>query len=79
MEKTATLNVRVSPAIKQQAEEILSRLGVPMSTAIENRLQWIICPLSSRQRKRLFQSLMRHSHLFTLSLQILYLHQIFHA
>ncbi|MCI8567230.1 MAG: type II toxin-antitoxin system RelB/DinJ family antitoxin [Lachnospiraceae bacterium] len=41
MEKTATLNVRVSPAIKQQAEEILSRLGVPMSTAIDMYLNQI--------------------------------------
>ena len=34
MEKTATLNLRVNPNVKKRAEEVLSRLGVPMSTAI---------------------------------------------
>ena len=34
MEKTATLNLRVNPTVKEQAEIVLSRLGVPMSTAI---------------------------------------------
>lgn len=35
MEKTATLNLRVNPMVKQQAEDVLNRLGVPMSTAID--------------------------------------------
>ena len=35
MEKTATLNLRVNPAVKERAEAVLSRLGVPMSTAID--------------------------------------------
>lgn len=39
--KTATLNCRVNPDAKQQAEAILSRLGIPMSTAIDMYLQQI--------------------------------------
>lgn len=35
MEKTATLNLRVNPALKEQAEDILRQLGIPMSTAID--------------------------------------------
>ena len=35
MEKTATLNLRVNPTVKQRAEDVLSRLGIPMSTAID--------------------------------------------
>lgn len=35
MEKTATLNLRVNPAVKQRAEDVLTRLGIPMSTAID--------------------------------------------
>ena len=31
MEKTATLNLRVNPAVKQRAEAVLTRLGIPMS------------------------------------------------
>lgn len=34
MEKTATLNLRITPTVKQQAEDVLTRLGIPMSTAI---------------------------------------------
>ena len=41
MEKTATLNLRVNPNVKKQAEEVLSRLGVPMSTAIDMYLNQI--------------------------------------
>ena len=41
MEKTATLNLRVNPTVKQQAEDVLSRLGVPMSTAIDMYLNQI--------------------------------------
>ncbi len=32
MEKTATLNLRVNPMVKERAEAVLSKLGVPMST-----------------------------------------------
>ena len=33
MEKTATLNLRVNPTVKERAEAVLSKLGVPMSIA----------------------------------------------
>jgi addiction module RelB/DinJ family antitoxin len=35
MEQSATLNLRVKPTVKQRAEDVLSHLGIPMSTAIE--------------------------------------------
>lgn len=35
MEKTATLNLRVNPILKEQTESILQRLGIPMSTAVD--------------------------------------------
>ena len=41
MEKTATLNLRVNPAVKQRAEAVLTRLGIPMSTAIDMYLNQI--------------------------------------
>lgn len=41
MEKTATLNLRVNPKVKEQAEAVLSRLGVPMSVAIDIYLKQI--------------------------------------
>ncbi|MDC7290613.1 type II toxin-antitoxin system RelB/DinJ family antitoxin [Blautia schinkii] len=41
MEKTATLNLRVNPTVKERAEAVLSRLGVPMSTAIDIYLNQI--------------------------------------
>jgi addiction module RelB/DinJ family antitoxin len=41
MEKSATLNLRVNPNVKQRAEEVLSRLGIPMSTAIDMYLNQI--------------------------------------
>ena len=41
MEKTATLNLRVNPTVKSRAEEVLSRLGIPMSTAIDIYLNQI--------------------------------------
>lgn len=41
MEKTATMNLRVNPVVKEQAEQVLSRLGVPMSTAIDMYLNQI--------------------------------------
>ena len=41
MEKTATLNLRVNPTVKQWAEEVLTRLGIPMSTAIDIYLNQI--------------------------------------
>ena len=44
MEKTATLNLRVNPEVKERAEKVLAQLGVPMSTAI-NMYLIIISPL----------------------------------
>ena len=41
MEKTATLNLRVNPSLKKRAEEVLARLGIPMSTAIDIYLNQI--------------------------------------
>ena len=41
MEKTATLNLRVNPVVKARAEEVLSQLGMPMSTAIDIYLNQI--------------------------------------
>jgi len=41
MEKTTTLNLRVNPTVKQRAEEVLSQLGMPMSTAIDIYLKQI--------------------------------------
>ncbi len=41
MEKTATLNLRVDPTLKEQAENILQRLGIPMSTAVNMFLNQI--------------------------------------
>ena len=41
MEKTATLNLRVNPKVKKQAEEVLDRLGIPMSVAIDMYLNQI--------------------------------------
>jgi DNA-damage-inducible protein J len=41
MEKTQMLNVRVSPIVKQQAEDVLKQLGIPMATAIDMYLRQI--------------------------------------
>lgn len=41
MEKSTTLNLRVNPMIKQQAEDVLKRLGVPMATAVDMFLRQI--------------------------------------
>lgn len=42
MEKSATLNLRVNPTLKQDAESILGRLGIPMSTAVDMYLNQIV-------------------------------------
>lgn len=36
-----TLNLRVSPIVKQEAEAVLKRLGVPMATAVDMYLRQI--------------------------------------
>ncbi|MBS4025290.1 MAG: type II toxin-antitoxin system RelB/DinJ family antitoxin [Clostridia bacterium] len=41
MEKTTTLNLRVNPEVKRKAEQVLSQLGIPMSTAIDIYLKQI--------------------------------------
>jgi len=41
MEKTATLNLRISPEVKNSAEMVLSQLGVPMATAIDMFLKQV--------------------------------------
>ena len=41
MEKTMTLNIRVNPTVKQQAEDVLKQLGIPMATAIDMYLRQI--------------------------------------
>ncbi len=41
MQKTTTLNLRVNPDVKRRAEEVLSQLGMPMSTAIDIYLKQI--------------------------------------
>ncbi|MCD8300595.1 MAG: type II toxin-antitoxin system RelB/DinJ family antitoxin [Clostridiales bacterium] len=42
MEKSATLNLRVNPTLKSDAEIILSRLGIPMSTAVDMFLNQVV-------------------------------------
>ena len=41
MEKNATLNLRVNPDVKHNAEAVLSQLGISMSTAIDIYLRQI--------------------------------------
>ena len=41
MEKSMTLNLRVNPTVKQQAEDVLRTLGIPMATAIDIYLRQI--------------------------------------
>ena len=48
MEKTMTLNLRVNPTVKQQAEDVLKQLGIPMATAIDMYLRQITDRKSTR-------------------------------
>lgn len=41
MEKTTTMNLRVNPAIKQRAEDVLKQLGISMATAVDIYLRQI--------------------------------------
>ena len=41
MEKTMTMNLRVNPVVKQQSDEVLKQLGVPMATAVDMFLRQI--------------------------------------
>ena len=42
MEKSSTLNLRINPTLKHDAESILKRLGIPMSTAVDMFLHQIV-------------------------------------
>ena len=42
MEKNATLNLRINPTLKREAESVLSRLGIPMSTAVDIFLNQVV-------------------------------------
>ena len=41
-EKTATVTARIKPEIKQQAEEVLEQLGIPVSVLIDSLYRQII-------------------------------------
>ena len=41
MEKSVTMNLRVNPQVKQQAENVLKQLGIPMATAVDAYLRQI--------------------------------------
>ena len=41
MQKSATLNLRIDPAVKQSAESVLSQLGLSMSTAVDMFLRQV--------------------------------------
>ena len=65
MEKSATLNLRINPALKQNAENVLSRLGIPMSTAVDMFLNQVVLvggipfpvTIPNAPERRLFRSL----------------------
>lgn len=40
--KTATVTARIQPEIKQQAEEVLAQLGIPVSVLIDSLYRQII-------------------------------------
>ena len=42
MEKSTTLNLRVNPTLKSDAETILAKLGIPMSTAVDMFLNQVV-------------------------------------
>ena len=42
MQKTATLNLRVDPAVKSSADAIFSALGLSMSTAVDMFLRQVV-------------------------------------
>ena len=41
MEKSMPLNLRINPAVKQQAEDVLKKLGIPMATAVDMFLRQV--------------------------------------
>ena len=42
MEKSATLNLRINPTLKKDAESVLSKLGIPMSVAVDMFLNQVV-------------------------------------
>ena len=42
MARTANVFVRVEPEVKEQAEQVLDRLGIPMSNAVGMFLRQIV-------------------------------------
>ncbi|MDO4478979.1 MAG: type II toxin-antitoxin system RelB/DinJ family antitoxin [Lachnospiraceae bacterium] len=42
MEKSTTLNLRINPTLKKEAESVLSRLGIPMSVAVDMFLNQVV-------------------------------------
>lgn len=42
MAKTTNLSIRIEPGLKEQSEEILGKLGIPMSNAINIFLKQVV-------------------------------------
>ena len=42
MKKSSTLNLRINPTLKKDAESVLSRLGIPMSVAVDMFLNQVV-------------------------------------
>lgn len=42
VQKTASMNLRVDPMVKSNAEEVLSQLGLSMSTAVDLFLRQVV-------------------------------------
>ena len=42
MEKSSTLNLRINPALKKDAECVLSKLEIPMSVAVDMFLHQVV-------------------------------------
>ena len=42
MEKSTTLNLRINPEVKENAEKVLSQLGISMSSAVNMFLNQVI-------------------------------------
>ena len=42
MSKSSNLNVRLDPVVKEQAESILTQLGMPMASAVSIFLQQVV-------------------------------------
>lgn len=41
MAKSMTMNLRVNPTVKQQAEDVLKQLGIPTATAVDMFLRQV--------------------------------------